>query len=44
MYPTVLTIHSWLRWVALLFGVAATVNAFRHRADTAERPRGLRWD
>ena len=44
VYPTVLTIHSWLRWVALLFGVAATVNAFRHRADTAERPRGLRWD
>ena len=44
MYLTVLTIHSWLRWAALLLGVAATVNAFRHRADTAERPRGERWD
>ena len=44
MYPAVLTIHSWLRWAALLLGVAATFNAFRHRADTAERPRGGRWD
>ena len=44
MYLTVLTIHSWLRWVALLLGAAATFNAFRDRADTAERPRGQRWD
>ena len=44
MYPTVLTIHSWLRWAALLLGVAATFNAFRHRAGTAEPPRGQRWD
>jgi hypothetical protein len=44
MYPTVLIIHSWLRWAALLLGVTATLNAFRHRADTAERPRGQRWD
>ena len=44
VYPTVLTIHSWLRWAALLLGVIATFNAFRHRADTAERPRGQRWD
>jgi hypothetical protein len=44
VYPTVLTIHSWLRWAALLLGVIATLNAFRHRGDTAERPRGQRWD
>ena len=44
MYPTVLTIHSWLRWAALLLGVIATFNAYRHRAETAERPRGQRWD
>ena len=44
VYPTVLTIHSWLRWAALLLGATATFNAFRHRADTAERPRGQRWD
>jgi hypothetical protein len=44
VYPTVLTIHSWLRWAALLVGVTATFNAFRYRADTAGRPRGQRWD
>ena len=44
MYPAVLTIHSWLRWAALLLGAAATFNAFRHRADTADRPRGRQWD
>lgn len=44
VYPTVLTIHSWLRWAALLLGIAATLNAFWHRGDIAGRPRGLRWD
>jgi hypothetical protein len=44
MYLAVLTIHSWLRWAALVLGAAATLNAFRHRADAAERPRGRRWD
>jgi drug/metabolite transporter (DMT)-like permease len=44
LYSTVLIIHSWLRWAALLFGVAATFNAFRHRADAAERAPGQRWD
>jgi hypothetical protein len=44
VYPTVLAIHSWLRWAALLLGVTATFNAFLRRADTAERPRGQRWD
>jgi len=44
VYPAVLTLHSWLRWVALVLGAAATVNAFRHRADPAQPPRGRRWD
>jgi hypothetical protein len=44
VYPTVLTIHSWLRWAALLLGVIATFNAYRHRAETVGRPRGQRWD
>ena len=44
MYPIVLAIHSWLRWAALLCGLGATLNAFRHRAATADRPRGQRWD
>jgi hypothetical protein len=44
VYPTLLTIHSWLRWAALLLGVFATVNAFRYCSDAAGRPRGQRWD
>jgi ABC-type uncharacterized transport system permease subunit len=44
VYLTVLTIHSWLRWAALLLGVTATLNAFRHRGDMSERPRGHQWD
>jgi hypothetical protein len=44
VYSGALTIHSWLRWAALLVGAAATLNAFRRRADTADRPRGQRWD
>jgi hypothetical protein len=44
VYSIVLTIHSWLRWVALLLGVTATLNAFLYRDDTADRARGQRWD
>ena len=44
VYSGVLTVHSWLRWATLLFGAAATLNAFRHRAATDDRPRGQRWD
>jgi hypothetical protein len=44
VYSTVLTIHSWLRWTALLLGAAATINAFRHRGDATQPPPGSRWD
>jgi quinol-cytochrome oxidoreductase complex cytochrome b subunit len=44
VYSAVLTIHSWLRWVALLLGVAATLNAFRVRDDETMPPKGGRWD
>lgn len=44
VYSAVLIIHSWLRWAALLLGVAATFNAFRHRGGPAGRPKGQRWD
>lgn len=45
MYLTVLTLHSWNRWLAILLGVAATINAFKHTPAVAEgRPRGSRWD
>ena len=33
MYTTILTLHSWLRWVALIAGVIATVAALRGKAD-----------
>jgi heme A synthase len=31
MYSTVLTLHSWLRWIALVTAVGATLAAFSHR-------------
>jgi uncharacterized membrane protein HdeD (DUF308 family) len=37
MYTTVLTLHSWIRWVALVAGVAATLGALRNREGAAER-------
>jgi len=44
VYSTVLTIHSWMRWAALLLGAGATLNAFRVRGDATLPPRGKRWD
>ena len=44
MYPTVLAIHSWLRWAALLLGAVATLHAFRHRDDAGDRPPRQRLD
>jgi len=40
MYTTVLLIHSWLRWVALVAGVGATLTALFDRTDGA---RAERW-
>ncbi len=44
MYGVVLTIHSWIRWAALLLGVAATVSAFRDPAAPSSRVPGSWWD
>ena len=33
MYTTILTLHSWLRWVALIAGAVATLAALRGKAD-----------
>lgn len=45
MYLTVLTLHSWNRWLALVLGAAATVNAFRQTPAIVDgRPRGSKWD
>jgi hypothetical protein len=47
MYTTVLTIHSWMRWITLLVAVAATLNALRRplqSADGRARLHGRWWD
>jgi hypothetical protein len=45
MYLTVLTLHSWNRWLALALGSIATVNAFRQTPAVIDgRRRGSRWD
>jgi hypothetical protein len=43
-YRAILTIHSWLRWAALAFGVAATVNAFANRSTATAPLPGRGWD
>jgi hypothetical protein len=37
MYTTVLVIHSWVRWVALVAGIGVTFAALRRQNSTAER-------
>ena len=44
MYGVVLTIHSWFRWIALLLGTAASINALRDPLQPSARPPGARWD
>jgi hypothetical protein len=33
MYTTILVLHSWLRWLALGAGLAATISATRNHSD-----------
>jgi protein-L-isoaspartate(D-aspartate) O-methyltransferase len=44
VYSSVLTIHSWLRWVTLLLAIAATLNALRQDPDVTRRMPGRVWD
>lgn len=44
MYQTVLTLHSWNRWLALLLGIAATINAFAEAPVATGLRKGSRWD
>jgi hypothetical protein len=37
MYTTVLVIHSWIRWIALVAGVGTTFAALRRQDATADR-------
>ena len=43
LYTTVLTMHSWLRWITLILAVAATLNALRPVPSGGRLP-GTRWD
>ncbi len=43
MYTTILTLHSWLRWLALLAGVAATIAALRDSTPPPAPGRADRW-
>jgi heme A synthase len=43
MYTLVLLLHSWLRWAALVAGVAATVTSFSDRSESTARSRADMW-
>ena len=43
MYTLVLLIHSWLRWVALVGGVAATVTSLADRSESLGQTRADMW-
>ena len=43
MYTAVLILHSWLRWIALIAGVGATVMAARDTAGPGGSARLDRW-
>jgi hypothetical protein len=42
MYPIVLAIHSWIRWIALVAGVGVTLAALRGKVE-GERSIADRW-
>ena len=37
MYPTILTLHSWLRWLVILAGLWAVASAAARRAGDRDR-------
>jgi hypothetical protein len=43
MYATFLMLHSWLRWVALVAGVAATIAALTDTTPPPATSRADRW-
>src|SRR5437762_3234124 len=42
MYTVVLAVHSWLRWAAIVCGIAATITAISD-ADVGGSSRANRW-
>lgn len=43
MYTLVLVLHSWLRWIALVAGVAATFTSFSDRSSPTGQGRADMW-
>lgn len=43
MYDTILWLHSWLRWPALIAGVTATAAAFASRPTGSDKTAADRW-
>jgi hypothetical protein len=43
MYGLVLALHSWLRWIALVSGVGATLATVRDQSSVTETGRADRW-
>jgi hypothetical protein len=43
MYTIVLLLHSWIRWIALVSGVAATLTAFSETSGPGQTGRADRW-
>jgi ABC-type uncharacterized transport system permease subunit len=43
MYNLVLILHSWLRWAALIAGVAATLTVLSNRSQTLSPTRADLW-
>ena len=43
MYTLVLALHSWIRWIALVAGVAATFTAIADRSASLKQGRADMW-
>jgi len=43
MHTTILLLHSWLRWLALVAGVVATIAALRDTTAPPAKSRADRW-
>jgi hypothetical protein len=43
MYTTVLALHSWIRWIALVAGVGATMATMRDSSGSPGTARADRW-
>ena len=43
MYTTILALHSWIRWIALIAGIGATIMAMRGSSGPSGDSRLDRW-